>query len=43
MRVATNLGALKSPDHSSNFVNMSQIAKNVCENGGFVQPNPLNV
>ncbi|CAH1405239.1 unnamed protein product [Nezara viridula] len=43
MRVSTNLGALKHPDHISNFVNMSQIAKNVCENGGFVQPNPLNV
>ncbi|CAH1405241.1 unnamed protein product [Nezara viridula] len=43
MRVSNNLGALRSPHHAANFKNMSQIAKNICENGGFVQPNPLNV
>lgn len=43
MRVATNLGALTNSDHLSNFSDMSQIAKNICENGGFVQNNPLGI
>ncbi|XP_014253099.1 very long-chain specific acyl-CoA dehydrogenase, mitochondrial [Cimex lectularius] len=42
-RVASNLGALNSSESLDNFVTLSQIAKNVCENGGFVQKNPLGL
>lgn len=42
-RVAQNLGALSSSESLDNFTTLSQIAKNVCENGGFVQNNPLNI
>ncbi|XP_073993013.1 acyl-CoA dehydrogenase very long chain [Rhodnius prolixus] len=42
-RVALNLGALSSTESLDNFSKLSQIAKNVCENGGFVQNNPLNL
>jgi len=40
-RIQNNLGALSSSLHKDNFSKMSAIAKNLCEHGGFVQPNPL--
>ncbi|KAL1115781.1 hypothetical protein AAG570_006071 [Ranatra chinensis] len=43
MRVSQNLGALTSPYYHDNFSHMSSIAKNLCENGGFVQNNPLEL
>lgn len=42
-RVSMNLGALNSSESLDNFNTLGQIAKNVCEAGGFVQMNPLNV
>lgn len=41
-RIAQNLGALSSSAHVDNFSKLSTVAKNVCDNGGFVQANPLN-
>ena len=43
MRIAQNLGALKSPDSLETFKIMSDISKNVCENNGTVQGNPLGI
>uniref|UniRef100_A0A0K8SGI3 Uncharacterized protein n=1 Tax=Lygus hesperus TaxID=30085 RepID=A0A0K8SGI3_LYGHE len=42
-RVSMNLGALSNSESLDNFSTLSQIAKNVCEAGGFVQPNPLGI
>ncbi|BES92461.1 acyl-CoA dehydrogenase [Nesidiocoris tenuis] len=42
-RVSTNLGALSNSESLDNFATLSQVAKNVCEAGGFVQANPLNL
>lgn len=41
-RVAQNLGALTSSAQKDNFSKLSTVAKNICDNGGFVQENPLN-
>ncbi|XP_054268375.1 very long-chain specific acyl-CoA dehydrogenase, mitochondrial [Macrosteles quadrilineatus] len=40
-RVAQNLGALTSASHKETYSKMATIAKNICDNGGFVQKNPL--
>uniref|UniRef100_A0A1B6KGK5 Very long-chain specific acyl-CoA dehydrogenase, mitochondrial n=1 Tax=Graphocephala atropunctata TaxID=36148 RepID=A0A1B6KGK5_9HEMI len=40
-RISQNLGALTSSVHKDNFTKMAAIAKNVSENGGFLQKNPL--
>lgn len=42
-RVQMNLGALRSGEKLSNFGKMRTVAKEMCEAGGPVQLNPLNV
>ena len=42
-RIQLNLTALKSPSQLSNFKAMSEIAGDMCENGGLVQQNPLGI
>lgn len=42
-RVFQNLSVLSSSSHKDNFGKLQSIAKNVCDNGGFVQANPLNL
>jgi very long chain acyl-CoA dehydrogenase len=42
-RVANNLMQLKSGKHLDNFTKLNSIAKQMCETGGLVQPNPLNL
>uniref|UniRef100_A0A1B6DU68 Very long-chain specific acyl-CoA dehydrogenase, mitochondrial n=1 Tax=Clastoptera arizonana TaxID=38151 RepID=A0A1B6DU68_9HEMI len=42
-RVAQNLGTLNSSSHKDNFSKLSLISKNICDAGGFVQVNPLNL
>lgn len=42
-RILTNLSALKNPIQLNNFKNMSEIARNVCENMEPVQGNPLGI
>ena len=42
-RIQLNLTALKSPTQLNNFSTMSQIAKEMCENGGLIQQNPLGI
>lgn len=42
-RVANNLMQLKSGKHLDNFSKMNTIAEQVCQSGGLVQPNPLNL
>lgn len=42
-RIQLNLTALKSPNQLNNFSTMSQIAKEMCDNGGLIQQNPLNI
>lgn len=42
-RVQMNLGALRSGEKLSNFAKMRTVAKEMCEAGGPVQLNPLNV
>ncbi|PSN51021.1 Very long-chain specific acyl-CoA dehydrogenase [Blattella germanica] len=42
-RVAANLGAVRSSSNLQNFSNLSAIAKNVCDNGGLVHINPLQL
>jgi len=34
---------LKSGKHLENFTKLNSIAKQMCETGGLVQPNPLNL
>lgn len=40
-RISQNLGTLSSTGHKDTFGKLSAIAKRVCENGGFVQNNPV--
>ncbi|KAG8291747.1 hypothetical protein J6590_053606 [Homalodisca vitripennis] len=40
-RISQNLGALTSSVHKDNFTKLAAIAKNISENGGFLQKNPL--
>ncbi|XP_022162459.1 very long-chain specific acyl-CoA dehydrogenase, mitochondrial [Myzus persicae] len=42
-RVASNLLQLKSGKNLDNFSKMSNIAEQMCQSGGLVQPNPLNL
>ncbi|CAH0392334.1 unnamed protein product [Bemisia tabaci] len=42
-RVAANLGAIQSKDKIDLYSKLSQAAKNICANGGFVQQNPLQI
>ncbi|XP_075213409.1 acyl-CoA dehydrogenase very long chain [Lycorma delicatula] len=42
-RVFQNLTMLSSSSHTDVFSKLQSIAKNVCDAGGFVQPNPLNL
>ncbi|XP_071441841.1 very long-chain specific acyl-CoA dehydrogenase, mitochondrial [Hetaerina americana] len=42
-RVKLNLGQLTSGTHLENFSKLSLISKNMCEAGGMVQGNPLNL
>lgn len=42
-RVAQNLKAVASGKYLDNYTKFSTVAKNVCEIGGTVQANPLNV
>merc|ERR1712242_455756 len=43
LRIAQNLGALKNPTLLDTYKLMSQVSKNVCENSGPVQGNPLGI
>lgn len=42
-RVFQNLTMLSSSTQKDNFQKLAQIAQNVCNSGGFVQTNPLNL
>lgn len=42
-RIQLNLTAVKSQSQLNNFATMSEIAKEMCENGGLIQQNPLGI
>jgi very long chain acyl-CoA dehydrogenase len=42
-RIQLNLTAVKSQSQLGNFATMSQIAQEMCENGGLIQQNPLGI
>ncbi|XP_067008647.2 very long-chain specific acyl-CoA dehydrogenase, mitochondrial [Anabrus simplex] len=42
-RVAQNLASIRDSNTLNNFTMMSNIAKNLCEAGGVLQKNPLNL
>lgn len=42
-RIQLNLTALKSPNQLKNFSTMSEISKEICENGEIIHGNPLGI